>query len=198
MFRTSLLIIVPAALLLAACSPGPQVPMPGPDPTASPSANAPGSADGPGVVDGQGWRVQAQNDFIDAFEHICSVDDTLTNPDSEFAGITLSPGGTPDDWNPDEPTTYDQNNIVLEFDTGKYSASRFDGDASAGIGSYWETFGTFTFDRDAQGVITGGSGSGPTRYISVDGDTERSTDTMTFTVTVTPDPPWCALLFDGL
>lgn len=172
--------------------------MPGPDPTASPSANGPGLPDDPGVVDGQGWRVQAQNDYIDAFEHVCFAEDTLTNPDPEFFGIALSPGGTPDDWNPDEQTTYDQNNIVLQFDTGRYSAGRFDGDVSTGIGSVWETFGTFTFERDAQGVITGGSGSGPTRYISVDGDSERSTDTMTFTVTVTPDPPWCALLFDEL
>ena len=181
------------AILLAGCSSGSGVPMPGPDPTASPSANA------PGVVDGPGWRVQAQNDYVDASGPVCSDEDILTNPDSEFPGVYLEQGpGMPDDWKPGDPYQVNSDGILLEFDTGKYSAGRFDGDVSTGIGSVWETFGTFTFERDAQGVITGGSGSGPTRYISVDGDTERSTDTMTFTVTVTPDPPWCALLLDGL
>jgi hypothetical protein len=162
--------------------------MPGPDddPSASPSPSALGN------VEGQGWIVHGQNDYVDGSSKVCSDEDLLTNPAPEFFGLYLEQGpGMPDDWNPDDMYQVNADGILLSFDIGEYDAYRFDGNDSTGIGTGWETAGTFTFDRDAQGVITGGHGTGKTRIVHESGDIERLSDTMSFTVVVAPEPPWC-------
>jgi hypothetical protein len=145
----------------------------------------------------RGWRVEASNGYLTASAPVCSDEDILTAENPEFFGLYLEAGpGMPDDWKPGDPYQVDSNGILLEFDTGRYRASRFDGDVQAGIGTSWETFGTFEFQRDAQGVITGGSGSGETRIMHENGDVENLDDAMTFTVTVADEPTWCNLPFE--
>lgn len=174
-------------VLLAACSSGPGVPTP--DPSSSPSSL--------GLGDGQGWIVHGQNDYVDGSTTVCSDEDVLTHPEPEYFALYLEQGpGLPDDWEPGDAYQVSSDGILLSFDTGEYEASRFDGDDSTGIGTVWETFGTFTFDRDAQGVITGGHGTGETRIIRESGDVEHPSDTMSFTVTVAPEPPWCDITVD--
>lgn len=177
-------------VLLAGCSSGPGTPMPGPgsDPSGSPSPSA------LGLVDGQGWIVQGANDYVDGSTPVCSDEDVLTNPAPEYFGLYLEQGpGIPDDWKPGDPYQVNADGILLSFDTGKYDAQRFDGDDSTGIGTGWQTSGTFTFQRDAQGVITGGQGTGKTVINHENGDVEHLSDSMTFTVAVAVEPPWCNL-----
>ena len=165
--------------------------MPGPDPSGSPSPSALGN------VEGQGWIVQGQNDYVDGSTPVCSDEDVLTNPSPEFFGLYLEQGpGMPDDWQPGDPYQVNADGILLSFDTGKYDAQRFDGDDSTGIGTSWQTSGTFTFDRDAQGVITGGQGTGKTELVHENGDIEHLSDTMSFTVQVAPEPSWCVIPVD--
>lgn len=181
------LTLVPVALLLAACSP--VGPMPVPTDSTSPTVV--------GFDGDRGWRVEASNGYLTASSPVCSDENILTTENPEFFSLYLEAGpGMPDDWKPGDTYQVDNNGILLEFDSGKYSASRFDGDVQAGIGTYWETFGTFEFERDAQGVITGGSGSGATRIMHENGDTEKLDDAMSFTVTVADEPTWCNLPID--
>jgi hypothetical protein len=188
MNRRLLALAVPA-LLLAGCSSDPGALVPGPSPSPSPF----------GLAEGEGWVVHGQNDYVDGSSTVCSYEDLLTNPDidPEFFGLYLEQGpGLPDDWMPGDVYQVSADGILLNFATGEYEASRFDGDDSTGIGSLWDSSGTFTFDRDAQGVITGGHGTGKTQIIHESGDVERPSDTMTFTVTVAPQPPWCTITGD--
>lgn len=187
MLRSSLALVA-IALLLTACSAGPDDPMPLPSDSASPSAV--------GLGGDRGWLVEAQNDYLTTSSPVCSDEDILTAEDPEYFSLYLEvSGGMPDDWKPGDVYQVDNNGILLEFDTGKYTASRFDGDLNTGIGTAWETFGRFTFERDAQGVMTGGSGTGTTRIIHENGDVERLADAMTFTVAVADEPSWCNLPF---
>jgi hypothetical protein len=178
----------------AGCTTGPVVPMPAPSGSISPE---PGPGPGPGELipgDGESWLVHGQNDYVDGSIPVCSDDDVLTAAQPEFFGLYLEQGpGMPDDWRPGDAYQVNGDGILLEFDTGDYTASRFDGDDYSGIGTAWETFGTFTYTRDAQGVISGGSGTGETRILHENGDVENLADTMTFTVVVADEPTWCAI-----
>ena len=168
--------------------------MPGPDddPSSTPSPSA------MGLLDGQGWIVEGQNDYVDGSTVVCSDEDVLTNPAPEYFALYLEQGpGLPDDWMPGDAYQVNADGILLSFDTGRYDAQRFDGNDSTGIGTSWQTSGTFTFDRDAQGVITGGHGTGKTQIIHKDGDVEHPSDTMSFTVRVAVEPPWCNIPVDG-
>ncbi len=125
---------------------------------------------------------------------MCADEDLLSNPDSEFPGIYLEQGpGMPDDWKPGDLYQVSSDGMLIDFGAGTYNASRFDGDDSMGIGTAWETFGRVTIDRDAQGVITGGSGTGKTRILHENGDVENLTDSMTFTVSIIDEPTWCTI-----
>lgn len=177
MFRP--LALVPLALLLAACSPS--VPMPTPTDTPSPSAF--------GQQAGLDWLVVATNGYLEASGSVCAWEDILTAPDPEFFGLYLE--RDPDSVTLEGTERVDNNGIHLQFDNGRYTASRFDGDIYVGIGTYWETSGTLTFERDAQGVIIGGGGTGQTRIIHESGDVERLPDTMTFTVSQFDEQTWC-------
>lgn len=179
MFRASIA-IAPLIVLLTACGVGPSMPVPeSPSPSAGPQSD-------------QGWLVTGQNDYLNASMPVCSDEELLTAEQPEFFGAYLEEGpGMPDDWQPGDVYNVDANGILLEFDTGKYSVSRFDGVIGTDIGTFWETFGTFTFERDGTGVISGGSGTGKTRIIHEDGDVENLPDTMTFSVAVSEEPTWC-------
>jgi hypothetical protein len=156
-----------------------------PTPTDTPSPGAIQPAD-------RGWLVEGHIDYLDASSPVCSDEDLLTAARPEFFGLYLErSGGPPDDWTPDVQYQVDNNGILLDFGTLKYQGSRFDGDLTAGIGTKWETFGTFTFERDAQGVITGGRGTGKTTLLHESGDVEHLSDAMTFTVSVSDEPTWC-------
>lgn len=182
------LLLAPLAVLLASCTTGPG-PMPVPDPpgpTPAPGGLTPGA--------GQSWLVQGHNDYVDGSSPVCADEDILTAEAPEFFGLYLEQGpGLPDDWKPGDEYQVSADGILLEFDTGRYSANRFDGDDFAGIGTAWETFGDFEYTRDAQGVISGGSGTGQTRVLHENGDVENLADTMTFTVVVADEPTWCTI-----
>lgn len=180
---------VVAVLLLTACRPQSTTNMPMPDPSESPSASVIGEADD------RGWIVEAENGYLTASSRVCSDEDLLTSAESEFPAIYLEEGGgPPDDWVPSEQFEVDSNGILLDFGAGEYDASRFDG--ANGIGTAWETLnGTLSVDRDAQGVITGGTGTGETRILHANGDSERIVDVVTFTVTVADEPAWCDIPF---
>lgn len=154
---------------------------PSPDPSARPAE------------EGQGWLVRAENAYLTASTRICSFEQVLTAAELDDATIYLDvSGGLPDDWTPEQPYQVDNNGVSLNLLGGTYFAKRFDGDLTTGIGDVWETANApLEVRRDAFGVVSGGSGSGTTTFISRNGDVSSSTDRLTFTVERIPDPPWC-------
>lgn len=197
-----LLAMLSLAAVLGGCSTPDQAPVaddgaatsasasPAPDesPRATPSPS-------PSPVDGLGWIVRAENAYISASGRVCSDEDVLTAGALDGGSIYLeASGGMPDDWTPGTVYEIDSNGIFLNLLGGTYYAKRFDGDLSTGIGDVWETpNGPLEVRRDEFGVVTGGTGTGETRFISRYGDVSRSPDVMTFTVERAPDAPWCDL-----
>jgi hypothetical protein len=185
------LVAIPAAVLVG-CAPNPTAP-PGQN-SQDDSAPVPADPGAGDLEDGEAWMVKGANDYLDGSSPVCADEDTLTNPNSEFGGVYLEEGpGMPDSWKPGDEYEANGNGISLYFEIGKYDSQRFDGDISTGRGTSWETNGTFTFERDADGVISGGSGTGKTTVIHDNGDVEHLTDSMTFAVTVVDAPRWCSI-----
>lgn len=191
-----LLILALASMLLVGCTAGPAAPpssSTAATESASPTPGA-GGSEPAGLAPGESWLVQGANAYVDGTSPVCADEDLLSNPDSEFPGVYLEQGpGMPDSWKPGDEYQVNGDGILLDFGSGDYSGSRFDGDDFTGIGTAWETFGTFTFERDDEGVITGGSGTGKTRILHENGDVENLTDSMTFTVSIVDEPTWCTI-----
>ena len=194
--RNLVLLLVLPSVVLAGCAAGPVTAPPGSTGAPESATPTPGAAPSEpgGLAPGESWLVQGANDYVDGSSPVCADEDLLTNPDAEFLSIYLEQGpGMPDDWKPGDPYQVSSDGILIDFAAGTYNASRFDGDDSTGIGTAWETFGQVTIDRDAQGVITGGSGTGKTRILRENGDVEKLTDSMTFTVSIIDEPTWCTI-----
>jgi len=185
-----------AVLLLAACSAGPSLNAPVPDPADTPSGSptlAPAASPSPtstSVAEKQGWFVEGQNSYLSGSAHYCSWDDRLTTVNTEYPGFGFSVlGSPPDDWNGTDIWDDSSASVGLNIATRKYTAQRYDGEA--GYGTSWFTNGTFTFDRNAEGVITGGRGTGKTKIGLPGGDVQRTDDVMTFTVKGIDEAEWC-------
>lgn len=166
--------------------------MPVPDPSASASGAVSAGDDEATPDEPIGWLVEGQTTFVTASARICADEDRLLE-DSDFPSILLEANGGPaDDW--DGVSTYeiDENSITLDFGEGRWYADRFDG--ANGKGDSWQTpNGSLTVIRDANGVVTGGSGTGQGEAIYANGDGARFDDTVTFTVTVMEQPAWCTV-----
>ena len=199
MIRSSSVSVAGAVVVfLAACSAGPSANAPVPDPSDTPSGSpvVPEPVSPPptatNAAEKQSWLVQGENSYLSGTGRYCSWDESLTaeNPEYPAIGFTVL-GGPPDDWNGTDMFDDSSPSVGLNLVTRKYTASRFDGDLATGLGTSWDTKGTFTFERNAAGVVTGGRGTGTTKIILPSGDVERPSDVITFTVTPIEEMDWC-------
>lgn len=180
------------ALTSCAVLPPGASPMPVPSGTSSPGAL--GATEIP-ADDVHGWLVSVTNNYMTATARLCAIDTIWTEPDSEYAGIYAERnGGMPDGFG-NAVYEVDPHGIRLAFNSKRYFMGYTEG--TAGIGTSYEFQGTFTFERDANGVPTHGSGTGTGRIIHPSGDVDNGvTDSMSFTLSPIPEPDWCGGEFD--
>lgn len=177
-------------LALSSCAVLPPSASTMPVPSSTSSPDAVGATEIP-ADDVHGWLVSVTNNYMTATARLCAIDSIWTEPDSEYAGIyTERNGGMPDGLG-NSAYEVDPHGIRLEFNTKRYFMGYMEG--AAGIGTAYDFQGTFTFERDANGVPTHGSGAGTGKVIHPSGDVDNGvTDSMSFTLSPIPEPDWCS------